>query len=180
MSPILFSIRAGSSIHIAGGQTVDVLQVHQHPDYDSRTVDFDISVLQLSLSLDLSSVANVVTLPSSTAVWLDGTPAFVSGWGTTSDGGVSPVMLRGVTVKLVSKTSCQSAYGSLSITPRMFCASTNGGKDGCQGDSGGPLVINGTLAGIVSWGIGCGSPEYPGVYSNVSALRSFIKEKAGI
>ena len=59
----------------------------------------------------------------------------------------------------------------------MICAGKedlSGGKDACQYDSGGPLIIqrNGKnyLAGIVSWGIGCGRPNLPGVYSRVVTL----------
>ena len=51
-----------------------------------------------------------------------------------------------------------------------------------QGDSGGPMMleIDGkiTLGGIVSFGKGCASPDYPGVYVRVSGTlgrRTFRK-----
>ena len=67
------------------------------------------------------------------------------------------------------------------ITENMICAAVpGGGKDACQGDSGGPLVVEGKLAGIVSWGDGCAEPLFPGVYSNVATLKSFITEQTGV
>lgn len=48
-----------------------------------------------------------------------------------------------------------------------------------QGDGGGPLVCNlqGTwyLAGIVSWGIGCGQHDVPGVYTKISQYSDWIQ-----
>jgi secreted trypsin-like serine protease len=47
-----------------------------------------------------------------------------------------------------------------------------------QGDSGGPLVANNRLVGIVSWGEGCGLPQFPGVYTKVSEVRNWIAANA--
>lgn len=62
------------------------------------------------------------------------------------------------------------------ITTFMMCAGTFAGDvDSCNGDSGGPFVIDNTLYGIVSWGIECAHPDYPGVYTNVAYLMDWIQ-----
>ena len=63
----------------------------------------------------------------------------------------------------------------------MLCAGSDG-KDTCQGDSGGPIfvAVDGgyRLLGVVSFGVGCADPDYPGVYTQLSApdIASFIAE----
>jgi secreted trypsin-like serine protease len=59
------------------------------------------------------------------------------------------------------------------------------GKDSCQGDSGGPLMKymndNGQnywyLAGVVSFGKGCGREDTPAIYTKVSEYIPWIMDK---
>ncbi len=47
----------------------------------------------------------------------------------------------------------------------------------CQGDSGGPLIKGSKQLGIVSWGIGCASDDFPGVYTRVSSVYGWIENE---
>lgn len=85
-----------------------------------------------------------------------------------------------VVVDIIDTQVCNSprVYGGL-VTKNMLCAGDlNGGKDSCQGDSGGPLVCQTEnrwfVAGITSWGTGCGEKNKPGVYTKVSSVLPWI------
>eukprot|EP01083_Nonionella_stella_P111039 325486_1 len=83
-----------------------------------------------------------------------------------------------VNVNCMSNSECaKSSDGRDSyqgqITDNMLCARGNN-KDSCQGDSGGPLVDGDVLVGVVSWGIGCADPSFPGVYARVSRAADWI------
>jgi trypsin len=111
-----------------------------------------------------------------------GALAVVTGWGTLAPGGSLPLQLQAVEVNITSREACNSAYAQYDgITENMICAGvTDGGKDACQGDSGGPLVVGDQVVGIVSWGVSCALADYPGVYSNVATLRSFVTNTTGV
>ena len=114
----------------------------------------------------------------------EGTELTVLGLGLDESGSV-PEQLLDTTVEAFSDDACLAVYGTLQaggVDPDyMFCAGVPdvGGRDSCQGDSGGPIVKREDnvhiLTGIVSWGIGCAEPGYPGVYARVSAAYDWIR-----
>ncbi len=96
--------------------------------------------------------------------------------------------LRHVDVNYVDNKQCQKDYdkAGLRITDQMLCAGvSDGSQDACNGDSGGPLVSKSgpdrdgieyhTHVGVVSWGIGCGHKDYPGVYARTSSRIDWVK-----
>lgn len=174
ISVYALKVRVGSSFWHSGGVLINVASFKNHEGYNSLTMVNDIAVIKLASSLSLGSNIKAIKLASSSPG--GGATAAVSGWGTTSYGSSSlPTQLRFVNVKILSPSSCSSStygYGS-EIKSSMICAYTLG-KDSCQGDSGGPLVSGGVLVGIVSWGYGCAYANYPGVYTDIAALRSWL------
>ncbi|XP_074537936.1 trypsin [Halichoeres trimaculatus] len=151
-------------------QVFNVSQIFVH-NYNYRTFNNDIMLIKLSRPAIMNAYVKVAPLPTQYTPPLRRTVCTVSGWGVTNlySFTLSPV-LRAVNVKIVPY--CSYYYYWRMITNNMVCAGSQfGGKDSCQGDSGGPLICNGNLEGIVSWGISCANPHYPGVYTRV---RNYI------
>ncbi|NWH17936.1 TRY2 protein, partial [Grus americana] len=147
-----------------------------HPDYDPTTKDNDIMMLKLLTPVTLTN--RIQPVPVASCLPEPGTTCTTSGWGATTSPEVSyPDVLQCVNVTIFSMAECRRLYPG-SITENMLCAgSLQGGRDSCQGDSGGPLVCNGTLQGIVSWGMEkCGQPKRPGVYTKVCRYAQWIQK----
>merc|ERR1719453_115092 len=191
-----------SAAHCAGGQYNAVIGRHSfndtdgeaiavalevpHPDYDDDTTDNDFMLLFLA-SATTVDVDLVGVSPDIVDV---GAPVTAMGWGVTStedDDDVMPSALMEVEVNVISNAECNASSSNETgweydyhneITDNMVCAKDNG-EDSCQGDSGGPLVIRSdsgdTQVGVVSWGIGCAHPDFPGVYARVSAQYDWIR-----
>ncbi|ETE66683.1 Tissue-type plasminogen activator, partial [Ophiophagus hannah] len=85
-------------------------------------------------------------------------------------------------VRLYPDSFCTSArLANRTVTENMLCAGdTRQLHDACKGDSGGPLVCLNDgrmkLIGIISWGVGCGTKNMPGVYTRVAHYLNWIQE----
>lgn len=177
-SPAQLSIRVGHAEH-RSGKKYTIKAIHNHPKYNERTLDYDVSLLELGSDIEFGATVKAIPMTNKT----EPTPkeSTVSGWGVTKEGGRPASTLMYVKIPTISNSDCSKAYKS--ITDRMLCAGVpEGGKDSCQGDSGGPMVIGDMLVGVVSWGQGCARKGYPGVYASLgqSEVRQFVKDKAGV
>ncbi|XP_033316925.1 trypsin-4-like [Bombus bifarius] len=204
-SPLVrfFSIKAGTSDLTEDNATVVIAEkIITHESYDRSIADYDIALIRVSRipllffirtlppfsskllekRLVYSSRVKPILLAPIADHYTAGSNAMVTGWGVLRNNGPLTTRLRKVQVPLVSSAQCSRLYMTRPITRRMICAGyvNAGGKDACQGDSGGPLVQHDKLIGIVSWGFGCARPSYPGVYTRVTVLRSWITEKTGL
>ncbi|XP_046613071.1 trypsin delta-like [Neodiprion virginianus] len=180
-----FTIRSGSTLSNSGGSTTSFASVINHASYSSNRWGIpinDIALIQLSSAVSLGSTRAAISLYSANEEAVVGSPAVITGWGALTEGGSSPVVLQTVTVPIVSKSDCNTAYSIWGGLPDgQICAAVpEGGMDACQGDSGGPLAISGRLAGVVSWGNGCARAGWPGVYTEVASYRSWISTNSGI
>merc|ERR1712223_2002 len=169
-----------------GGKFIKVKKMTLHPDYNSRTIDNDIAVLELAEDLTFTKKIKPACLPSSETKDYSGIASTVSGWGGTIGYGPNDQQpqqprqctLKETIVKLLkgSDPMC-SKYLKTSSSKIKLCAFAKD-TDACQGDSGGPLTVpeNGkyTLVGVVSYGSGCASST-PGVYVRIQGYLPWIK-----
>ncbi|XP_034062125.1 serine protease 27-like isoform X3 [Gymnodraco acuticeps] len=156
-----------------------VTQIINHPDYKGN--DNDICLLKLSSPVSFTNYIAPVCLAASTSTFFSGTDSWVTGWGDIAAQTPlpSPKSLMEVEVPIVGNRQCKCDYGVNTITDNMICAGLRaGGKDSCQGDSGGALVSKQggfwIQDGVVSFGQGCATPNFPGVYSRVSRYQDWI------
>jgi len=173
------------------GETISVKAEVSHPSYRSRNTDNDFNLI--FLSREARADVELVSLNSDGAVPESRDSVTSMGWGDTIASASSSQLsntLKEVELKAVSNQDCRAAKGFVggyyssyagAITSNMLCAQAPGG-DSCQGDSGGPLVLKSSDAnqdvqvGVVSWGMGCADPVFPGVY----AVSSLISSRACI
>uniref|UniRef100_S4R7X9 Peptidase S1 domain-containing protein n=1 Tax=Petromyzon marinus TaxID=7757 RepID=S4R7X9_PETMA len=156
-----------------------IRQIVVHRQYVSSENDYDIALLELDSPVNLTEQVQTVCMPAASHAFLPGQMCWVSGWGTVIGNEFSlSNNMQEVQLPLISQSDCIGSYDH--ATPRMLCAGyPDGGKDACQqGDSGGPLVCEDRgswfLAGLVSWGVGCGLVNKPGVYTRVTAFTKWI------
>ncbi|XP_056392690.1 serine protease 33-like [Hyla sarda] len=173
--------------------SVNVKSFIKNPNYVNAGSMGDISLIQLVDNVTFTSYILPVCLPTANVVFPMGLMCWVTGWGNTKYGVSlpSPETLQELKLPLIDTETCDGLYhiqsGTSTTTPiildDMMCAGYKaGGYDSCQGDSGGPLVCsqNGQwfLAGLVSWGDGCGLTNRPGVYTKLTYYSDWIKSIA--
>eukprot|EP00072_Mus_musculus_P066118 XP_017167881.1 PREDICTED: polyserase-2 isoform X6 [Mus musculus] len=161
------------------------------PDnYSTVELGADLALLRLASPAKLGPSVRPVCLPRASHLFAHGTACWATGWGDVQEAVPLPLpwVLQEVELRLLGEAACQCLYsrpGPFNLTfqllPGMLCAGYPAGRrDTCQGDSGGPLVCEDGgrwfLAGITSFGFGCGRRNRPGVFTAVAPYESWIRE----
>ena len=160
------------------GERRGISAIRTHPDYaGGRAPRHDVALIRLDRPFDIGA-AELPRLmnPKAADTWgQPGDCARVIGWGKRENGNPSDLCSG---PRFHSGASRTAPRLIVLRTTRMFARARAGG-DSCQGDSGGPLFVRGgptgaLLAGVVSFGAGCGLEGRPGVYARVSAYADWI------
>ncbi|XP_062917669.1 ovochymase-2-like isoform X2 [Mobula hypostoma] len=179
-------------------QTQTVKRIIAHPKFKSNyPVEFDVALLELSGSFTFDSHVYPACLPGVNDTFETGTTCTATGWGRLSESGKLSNTPREVELPIVDLQSCLKL---IKLIIKQFKGNTllcaglpGGGRDACQGDSGGPLVCRSdrgawTLAGVSSWGMGCGrgwkdngrksftKRGTPSIFTNVRSVILWIQQ----
>lgn len=159
----------------------DVTGMYVHPEFYEGNLENDVALMRLKGRVDNTLYPHIgpVCLPQANNDFT-GQVCRITGWGKDDWGseGEFQSILKETEVPVMNKNVCQQVLrttklgSSYKLHEGMMCAGGEENRDACKGDGGGPLVCRSKsgefyLAGIVSWGIGCGERGVPGVYVDV-------------
>ncbi|CAG0916241.1 unnamed protein product [Notodromas monacha] len=161
----------------------NVKRVVVHRDYEPKTFENDIALLEMDKAVDFRPHIVPICLPEGEEDFV-GQEAIVSGWGRIKYGGSVPSVLMQVQVPIMKNAECQKMFEKAGhpkkIRDSFLCAGFETGQhDSCEGDSGGPLqkeMPDGrwVLIGTVSHGIKCAWPNLPGIYMKMTYYKPWI------
>lgn len=173
-------------------QEQEVADIIIHPNFTTSNLHYNYALLFMERDFVLDDHISPVCLPSHNDMFSP-QDCVSNGWGKDVFGseGRYQEILKHIEVPLVEHNECQeklqrTRLGQFFILDRSFlCAGGEKGIDTCRGDGGGPLTCRHreegpwVQAGIVSWGIGCGEHDVPGVYADVSRAVCWIDRTVG-
>ncbi|ODN04618.1 Serine proteinase stubble, partial [Orchesella cincta] len=170
----------------------DVAAIAIHPEFYAGNLFNDIAIVKMEGYIDFRQNPHIspICIPPK-GYEFAGKRCFVTGWGKDAFGEIGKYqnVLKEVDLPVLNNFDCEQKLkrtrlgADFVLHPGFLCAGGEAGRDACKGDGGGPLVceVGGTwqIGGIVSWGVGCGQQDVPGVYVKVSQYNDWIKKTIG-
>ncbi|XP_075384188.1 testisin-like [Tenrec ecaudatus] len=163
-----------------------VQRIVVHPDYKGYS-PYDIALVKLVSSVTYRPHIQPVCVVNSSMEFQNRRDCWVTGWGDIQEDIElePPYNLQQVQISIINNSMCNHLFRKPDVRHSIFgdmvCAGNpEEGQDACLGDSGGPLVCEEDnvwyQVGVVSWGVGCGRPNRPGVYTNVSEYFRWMQK----
>jgi len=150
----------------------------------SQVIAHDIAIFELDHQPEESDYIRAACLP--VGPLHSGQTAVVAGWGLHYEGGQYAEKLQDIEMTIEDDIACAEAYedtelifnntrfGSICAEPK----NTEIGGGHCNGDSGGPMYAleagQWTLAGVVSYAIGCGKDPAMDIFADVFSHLDWI------
>ncbi|GIY11093.1 phenoloxidase-activating factor 1 [Caerostris darwini] len=167
-----------------------VEEIMIHPGYRFTNLHNDIAVIRLNRTVVFKPHIDSACLPRDEDDFT-GHNCVATGWGTNAyRSGHFSLIMKEIHLPVISNADCQAMLRRTRLGPRFrlyenfLCAGGQAKEDACKGDGGGPLACyrednTYAVAGLVSWGIDCGTQGVPGVYVNVKKYTDWIASKTG-
>lgn len=181
------ALKVDSDLLSRGGVTLSVEDILVHPDFHQtpyKNYVHDVALVAVKGDIPTDIFVPPLLAPDQERRFAgEDAEATVIGWGKDAFSAYGRISdyLHWVTVPIRSNEHCNAAavYQGL-VDDNMLCAGGNG-TDACQGDSGGALLViddqrEYMIAGLVSWGEGCGNRPTPGVYVRLSSYLGWIRD----
>jgi secreted trypsin-like serine protease len=181
----LFKMNVGEyDLSDGAEKAIGIANIYIHPEYNEDAINNDIAIIELNESVNAPAI-QLADKETTRQLAQNNSAAIVAGWGgrtgyVAGEGptGDFPDILHKVELNLLSNEACKLKLTGDTITDAMLCADSPLEKGSCQGDSGGPIVVDTNTGiqqvGIVSFGIGCADPNYPGVYTRVAEFTDWL------
>ncbi|XP_055913780.1 collagenase [Eupeodes corollae] len=156
-----------------------------HPEYDPATLNNDVSLIKLPMSLNFSASIKPIKLVSQNDLSKSfiGTTALIAGYGYTDDEDLefSEALLAALVV-IIDNETCAAQYGDEIVLESTMCGKgTSGYQSICSGDSGGPLVIMQSKDELIQIGINSFVAQdactegFPSGYARLTSFLSYIQ-----
>ncbi|XP_053528227.1 ovochymase-2 [Artibeus jamaicensis] len=179
-----------------GEQTLTIESIIIHPYFSTKKpMDYDIALLKMAGAFHFGQSVGPMCLPEPGEQFKPGLICTTAGWGRLTEDGILSQVLQEVNLPILTQEECAAALLTLKkpISGRTFLCTgfADGGRDACQGDSGGALMCRNkkgtwTLAGVTSWGLGCGrgwsnnmqsdDQGSPGIFTDLSKVLPWIQK----
>ncbi|XP_037377881.1 ovochymase-2 [Talpa occidentalis] len=177
-----------------GEQTLAIETIIIHPYFSTKKpMDYDIALLKMAGDFNFDQFVRPICLPELGEQFEAGFICTTAGWGRLTENGNLPRVLQEVNLPILTQEECVTALLTLNqpVSGQTFLCTgfPDGGRDACQGDSGGPLMCRNkkgawTLAGVTSWGLGCGrgwrdnmrkdDQGTPGIFTDINKVLPWI------